>query len=119
MRISDWSSDVCSSDLFDKLLGDLLGGPRKVDKAVPSTSIPMFADWLPYRSFDQKNGLYYNSASRGWILEVSPLVGADDRTSEIISQFLSEGIPDKTRSEERRVGKECVSTCKYRWSPYL
>src|SRR3546814_13386429 len=39
---------------------------------------------------------YYNSASRGWILEVSPLVGADDRTSEIISQFLSEGIPDKT-----------------------
>src|SRR3546814_2760018 len=96
MRISDWSSDVCSSDLFDKLLGDLLGGPRKVDKAVPSTSIPMFADWLPYRSFDQKNGLYYNSASRGWILEVSPLVGADDRTSEIISQFLSAGIPDKT-----------------------
>src|SRR3546814_12671935 len=93
---------------FDKLLGDLLGGPRKVDKAVPSTSIPMFADWLPYRSFDQKNGLYYNSASRGWILEVSPLVGADDRTSEIISQF---------RSEERRVGKECVSTCRYRWSP--
>src|SRR3546814_9589912 len=23
------------------------------------------------------------------------------------------------RSEERRVGKECVSTCRYRWSPYL
>ena len=81
---------------FDKLLGDLLGGPRKVDKAVPSTSIPMFADWLPYRSFNPKTGLYYNSASRGFILEVSPLVGADDRTSEIISQFLSEGIPDKT-----------------------
>lgn len=34
---------------LDKLLGDLPGRPRKVDKAVPSTSIPMFADWLPYR----------------------------------------------------------------------
>src|SRR3546814_7330979 len=56
----------------------------------------MFADWLPYRSFDPKTGLYYNSASRGFILEVSPLVGADDQTSEIIAQFLSEGIPDKT-----------------------
>src|SRR3546814_11107349 len=26
--------------------------------------------------------------------------------------------PDKNRSEERRVGKECVSTCRSRWSPY-
>src|SRR3546814_18115274 len=81
---------------FDKLLGDLLGGPRKVDKAVPSTSIPMFADWLPYRSFDPKTALYYNSASRGFILEVSRLVGADDQTSAIIAHFRSEGIPDKT-----------------------
>src|SRR3546814_19774620 len=56
----------------------------------------MFADSLPYRSFDPNTGLYYNSASRGFILEVSPLVGADDQTSEIIAQFLSEGIPDKT-----------------------
>src|SRR3546814_18078626 len=27
-------------------------------------------------------------------------------------------VPGDTRSEERRVGKECVSTCRYRWSPY-
>src|SRR3546814_13216651 len=27
-------------------------------------------------------------------------------------------IPDSMRSEERRVGKECVSTCRSRWSPY-
>src|SRR3546814_3213980 len=87
---------------LDKFLGDLLGGPRKVDKALPSTAIPMFADWLPYRSFDPKMGLYYNSASRGFILEVSPLVGADDRTSEIIAQFLSEGIPDKTSIQDRK-----------------
>src|SRR3546814_5835751 len=33
------------------------------------------------------------------------------------SQFRSGGV-DEARSEERRVGKECVSTCRYRWSPY-
>src|SRR3546814_6323193 len=32
--------------------------------------------------------------------------------------FRLEFVTDKSRSEERRVGKECVSTCRYRWSPY-
>ena len=31
---------------------------------------------------------------------------------------LLERQPSMTRSEERRVGKECVSTCRSRWSPY-
>src|SRR3546814_19485683 len=65
MRISDWISDVCSSDLF---AGGYGGGPvgLPVDEAA-------FAAWAP-------------------------------------SHFPS--------SEERRVGTECVSTCRYRWSPY-
>src|SRR3546814_21117176 len=37
-------------------------------------------------------------------------------------QVINDSIPEKnillTRSEERRVGKECVSTCSSRWSPY-
>ena len=81
---------------FDGLVADLFGGPRKVDAAPPEAAIPMLAHWLPYRSFDPKTQLYYNNASRGFILEISPLVGADDRTSEIIAQFLSEGIPERT-----------------------
>ena len=81
---------------LNKLIADLLGGPKKVDVTPPSSAIPMLAAWLPYRSFDPKSGIYYNSASRGWILEISPLVGGDTRTSEIIAQFLSEGIPDGT-----------------------
>src|SRR3546814_8173903 len=62
MRISDWSSDVCSSDL--------------ADSSRPS---------LP------------------------PIRAA-------ASHF--RGISRSPRSEERRVGKECVSTCRSRWSPY-
>ena len=79
---------------LDGLIGDLMGGPRKVEKAPASAAPPMLAHWLPYRSFDPRTGLYYNSASRGFILEVSPLIGADERTAEIVGQFLSEGIPE-------------------------
>src|SRR3546814_1377431 len=72
MRISDWSSDVCSSDLVAGFgIGDDRGG--RVIFAV--------------QSFD--------------------LIGIENRVSF-----------QERRSEERRVGKECVSTCRSRWSPY-
>lgn len=45
----------------------------------------MLAHWLPYRSYDPKTGIFYNSASRGFVIEVSPLVGADERTGEILA----------------------------------
>src|SRR3546814_16719863 len=53
----------------------------------------MLADWLPYRSFDAKTVVFYNSASRGFVVEAAPLIGADERTGEILTQFLSEAIP--------------------------
>src|SRR3546814_13634355 len=78
MRISDWSSDVCSSDL----------------KTSPSTKQPtIHATVLP-------KGL--------------KVVFGNDRLIDIRSELTKL----KRRSEERRVGKECVSTCRSRWSPY-
>src|SRR3546814_1859473 len=73
MRISDWSSDVCSSDLTGGI-GD-------------ST---------------------YCSGCRGTRWTGSSPTGSTAR----------KGSPCSQRSEERRVGKECVSTCRSRWSPY-
>src|SRR3546814_2253550 len=35
-----------------------------------------------------------------------------------LRQFIDSEQPSELRSEERRVGKECVSTCRSRWSPY-
>src|SRR3546814_2681547 len=44
---------------------------------------------------------------------------ADENAGEISERIPSDGkAEDAERSEERRVGKECVSTCRSRWSPY-
>src|SRR3546814_17704977 len=42
----------------------------------------------------------------------------DHRIIPDANHFFGEQIEELTRSEERRVGKECVSTCRSRWSPY-
>src|SRR3546814_19492758 len=86
MRISDWSSDVCSSDLVRSGAGANLGRG--------------FA-WIPAAATGARGG-EGNQRGRG--------AGQDARRSHRIGS--------ECRSEERRVGKECVSTCRYRWSPY-
>src|SRR3546814_9827394 len=95
MRISDWSSDVCSSDLGIGLVpfGDGLGWRLLVQEAPEN---------LAQR--DDVIGF-------GEVHEQLPLT-----TDELRLPLLSECI-DGLRSEERRVGKECVSTCRSRWSP--
>src|SRR3546814_14025868 len=102
MRISDWSSDVCSSDLGDtEIFGDmaLVNELHKPDIAfVPiGDRFTMGAESAALacnRYFDFKKILPIHHST-------FPLLT---------------GTP-AARSEERRVGKECVSTCRYRWSP--
>src|SRR3546814_3906084 len=82
MRISDWSSDVCSSDLVDLR---------------PSRQVQL----RPVRQ-EIETGLRQFHPP----LAHQPLV-----------QFRLQRMQVSHRSEERRVGKECVSTCRSRWSP--
>src|SRR3546814_19865387 len=85
MRISDWSSDVCSSDLqdADEAIAELAQPPalRLADPQSPG--------------HDREQGQQQHDRR------------AADRQAEV-----------GERSEERRVGKECVSTGRSRWSPY-
>src|SRR3546814_13943367 len=96
MRISDWSSDVCSSDLglsarayqtFDHPAGarNTLPALPEVETLIDATQDPRCLDFARHER------------NHGADLSHNTLGG---------------------RSEERRVGNECVSTCRSRWSPY-
>src|SRR3546814_12636609 len=97
MRISDWSSDVCSSDL---ILRD----------AISASSMAPQDQWF----YSARNGI-----------RAAAHPGADrrdhpDRPGRPASSVAAASAASAaaSRSEERRVGKECVSTCRSRWSPY-
>src|SRR3546814_19705137 len=99
MRISDWSSDVCSSDLAFAQTHD----PRKGidnDKAIPR--------WPR----DQQAAIVGSQIDCG--IGPPPAHGA----IRVSPERLHGRTDIATRSEERRVGKECVSTCRSRWAPY-
>lgn len=59
----------------------LLGDDRAPDEGTPGHGAPMLAQWLPYRSFDRKTEIFYQTNSIGFTLEVAPLVGADERSA--------------------------------------
>src|SRR3546814_2722308 len=110
MRISDWSSDVCSSDLFSIQIH--VGMPAVwIEKEERfSQRRPEALSWRPHgrgrwRSFREGSALGSIDVA---ILE-------DD---EVVALSTILVVPQGFRSEERRVGKECVSTCRSRWSPY-
>src|SRR3546814_20827012 len=100
MRISDWSSDVCSSDLFDD---------RDITGWAPNRIVRCGIGYVPqvdnvFREMTVEENLEMGAFLRR---------GAIDEALERIYRL----FPD-LRSEERRVGKECVRKCRYRWSPY-
>src|SRR3546814_3020951 len=114
MRISDWSSDVCSSDLtlFGKAF-DRATGTVNLDRVTAATRqhTAEFAGLLRQR---------LEAAKLDPNQPVNLSIGADHRVIVDNSNPQAADIAKlfQDRSEERRVGKECVSTCRSRWSPY-
>src|SRR3546814_3917726 len=101
MRISDWSSDVCSSDLDHR--------------HSPGLTV--------YRSGSDATGAAGGVSGVG--CTVVEVVLAADGSVPVSAVVVVEDVVGTAssprgliRSEERRVGKECVSTCRSRWSPY-
>src|SRR3546814_14996243 len=101
MRISDWSSDVCSSDL-----------PSRLNLRRFSSSTLLH--------WERRSGESFTSSSiRAWGESCSPsLAQALSSWRAAKSWRLSKVDRHGKRSEERRVGKEGASTFRYRWSPY-
>src|SRR3546814_2441450 len=88
LRISDWSSDVCSSDLSI--------WPRVMQKPHP----------VVYGSGNSEESIRFAATRR---LGIAFSFAPPEAAQKWIEMY---------RSEERRVGKECVSTCRSRWLPY-
>src|SRR3546814_16922250 len=98
MRISDWSSDVCSSDLLVSVDGKL---GRQGGAAPGGQGHNMDHLCLRVEEYDEAAILAHLKAHGVRIGESGSRYGAKGE-----------------RSEERRVGKACVSTCRYRWWQY-
>src|SRR3546814_15796098 len=101
MRISDWSSDVCSSDL-----------PAAINIAGPATG--MEYPGIVFDGIDDAGKeLFWISAHEIGHSWFPMIVGFDERRHAWMDEGFNTFID--VRSEERRVGKECVSTCRSRW----
>src|SRR3546814_18515788 len=134
MRISDWSSDVCSSDLHkmafclyysiaDFYHPDCIGanhangmylGPKGY--ALPAGVKPDFDRYVTYMKMQLKElSQNYGPVTAwwfdgGWMRDWTHERGVD------LLKYMR--MLQRDRSDERRVGKECVSTCRSRWSQY-
>src|SRR3546814_14063515 len=117
MRISDWSSDVCSSDLFMPITATLA-----VVAGAAMAGVPLLNGFLSKEMFFAET----LAARRGLLMDVVPvgLAIAASAFGVIYSlRFVrcvffgpvSTRLPRQPRSEERRRGKECVSTVSFRW----
>src|SRR3546814_14901493 len=102
MRISDWSSDVCSSDLLDG---------RYAAKGQPLRHTLSEAAFMAHRV--EVEVAWLLGLSEAGLPELPPFSGESKSLLKALVKDFSED-----RSEERRVGKACVSTCRSRWAPY-
>src|SRR3546814_21030857 len=102
MRISDWSSDVCSSDLARR--------ERAVPAAAAACLLPM--EVFPIRS--------------AGTVRARQAEDLCDRLGSVVHRefplhdrgLRADALDGSRRTEERRVGKECVRTCTSAWAPY-
>src|SRR3546814_11302742 len=97
MRISDWSSDVCSSDLRSA--------------AVLGLGATVYTNKRQIAADEFFKGMFETALEDGEIITKIAFPAPKRAGYEKFRNPAS-------RSEERRVGKECVSTCRSRWSPY-
>src|SRR3546814_14313055 len=119
MRISDWSSDVCSSDLEQDDITQFLHrgevGERAADHAgADQRDLLASHKSPPEQSAGTPSPARNRARLRRFVAAGQPL----KRVGQGLLLHIILNINNSCRSEERRVGKECFSTFRSRWSPY-
>src|SRR3546814_14875528 len=116
MRISDWSSDVCSSDLSG------IGRVAYRNAANRAQRTARYQQGIDNRRRGRHTDAKIHRADRrsadGVIGEYAIAVDVEERGIDTGTGERIQGIDKATRSEERSVGKECVSRCRSRGWPY-
>src|SRR3546814_19170681 len=114
MRISDWSSDVCSSDLYTRG-ANLSGGT--VDP-IPGPGIQLFGAAAPGVVLRDRNYIGVERKNIGEAIKeyIQILDGPVYQMFHFRNPTGWRSVM-RFRSEERRVGKEWISTCRSRWWP--
>src|SRR3546814_19925515 len=119
MRISDWSSDVCASDLIMTLGAATVTPVSSLAEAIRCMGNHNISG-LPVVDGDGElhgilsEGDFFRKSTDSFRLDSLFDAGPEVRRDALDSTR----VGDLMRSEERRVGKEWVSTCRTRWSPY-
>src|SRR3546814_18793921 len=124
MRISDWSSDVCSSDLKVKIATfgeETLTGDFEVSPA-GTIAFPLIGEVKAAGlQTEELSKAIEAKLGEGYLLEPKVSVQvASFRPAYVLGEVNQPGEYPYTqglRQAERRVGKESVSTCRSRWSP--
>src|SRR3546814_16986479 len=123
MRISDWSSDVCSSDLGEDGRDEL----AELEERTKSTKLSKEASEKALGELKKLRSMSPMSAEApvvrnylDWILSIPWKKRSKIKRDIKQAQEIIDAAPygPEQRSEERRVGKECVGTCRSRWCPY-
>src|SRR3546814_15324698 len=136
MRISDWSSDVCSSDLIETMEGPAGDTLRSLPMRMNIIAMAAHANTCVIPQLMLGNAVMNEQSLSGLRREllillaarldgaqyvwsqhrvIAEKLGATSAMVKAIEELdLASAALDEPRSEESRVGKECVSTCRYR-----
>src|SRR3546814_20841882 len=109
MRISDWSSDVCSSDLEDEMARRARRNHSGAFKA--KVALAAIRGEKTLAELAQQFDVHPNQIT-AWRAQLL------DGAAEVFGGSAGAAPAVVDRSEERRVGKGCVNKCRSRWSPY-
>src|SRR3546814_7808938 len=110
MRISDWSSDVCSSDLGLQA--------RRREHRLGRSARQQDDERNAVLSPDSSGQRAISQEAKSAIMDISELITTDGVIARLSASSKKQALQElakRARSEERRGGKECVSTCRSRW----
>ncbi|MFC7506586.1 TraC family protein [Pantoea stewartii] len=101
--------------LHDELLRRLMTDWRREDGATKAGEVleemdyPSLVSVLPYRHFDAETGMFVNNSTVGFILECTPLIGANDSIVDALDNFLRNKLPRERPLSILLLGSKCVS----------